>query len=83
MLWGVFPLFPRISWESHFWGAATGVAMAFAFRHIPPAVSDPREVIWEDEGFEPEEGLGSPAPDEEDEHGGRTWRSSNSWERFN
>lgn len=83
MLWGVFPLFPRISWESHFWGAATGVAMAFAFRHIPPAVSDPREVKWEEEGSEPEEGMGPPAPDEEDEQGGRTWRSSNSWERFN
>lgn len=84
MLWGVFPLFPRISWESHFWGAAAGVSMAYAYRKVPSAVHDPREITWEDEEDEPpaaqEEGTMDGA--EDDEQGGRSWRSTNSWQRF-
>lgn len=80
MLWGMFPLFPRISWESHFWGAAAGVAMAFLYRNVPSAVHDPREITWDDEEDEPP--TGDEAAGEDDEQGARSWRSSNSWQRF-
>jgi len=82
MLWGVVPLFPKISWESHFWGAAAGVVMAFAYRRIPSVVRDPREIVWPDE--EEEEGPPAEVTDaaEMDEQGTGSWRTSHSWQRF-
>jgi membrane associated rhomboid family serine protease len=84
LLWGMFPLFPSISWESHFWGAAAGVALAFIYRNVPSAVRDPREIRWEDEeeeGTAPE--LSSPSTaDEGDEEGARSWRTSHTWQEF-
>lgn len=41
MVWGLFPLVERISWESHLWGALAGAAMAGVFRKVEPAISDP------------------------------------------
>lgn len=41
MVWGIFPIVPRISWESHLWGAVVGTFMAWLYRHVPPAVQDP------------------------------------------
>lgn len=32
MIWGMLPLQPEISWESHLWGAASGVLLAFYYR---------------------------------------------------
>ncbi|NUM50336.1 MAG: rhomboid family intramembrane serine protease [Flavobacteriales bacterium] len=32
MVWGVFPIKYEISWESHLWGLAAGVALAFVFK---------------------------------------------------
>ncbi len=49
LLWGMFPIIPRISWESHFWGAAAGVAMAFLYRKEESAVREPRPIVWEDD----------------------------------
>lgn len=49
LLWGMFPLFPQVSWESHFWGAAAGVAMAYLYRSIPSAVNDPPPIVWADD----------------------------------
>lgn len=78
LLWGMFPIFPRISWESHFWGAVAGVAMAFLYRNVPSAVRDPRPIVWE-EDQEPtdEEGDGpqppSPEPSPEPWHSTDTW----------
>lgn len=54
MLWGVFPIVPRISWESHFWGAAAGLAMAFLYRSIPAAVQAPPPIDWGEDGSEEE-----------------------------
>ncbi len=82
LLWGMFPIFPRISWESHFWGGAAGVIMAFLFRHVPSAVSDPRPITWDDEEDEPQEPGDPLEPDpvmEDDEQGARTWRSTDTW----
>ncbi len=32
MVWGLFPIHPDVSWESHVYGAISGVVLAFAFR---------------------------------------------------
>ncbi len=53
MFWGIFPIVPRISWESHLWGAVVGVMLAWVHRTEPSPVKD-REPVLEDE---PEEAL--------------------------
>lgn len=55
LIWGIFPIVERLSWESHLWGAVAGVAMAFIHRQVPPAVSDPKPafLVEEDEVDEP------------------------------
>lgn len=46
MFWGIFPLQPEISWESHLWGSASGLLLSFYYRHQGPA----RPVAsWENE----------------------------------
>jgi membrane associated rhomboid family serine protease len=32
LFWGIFPIKPEISWESHLWGALSGLALAVLFR---------------------------------------------------
>lgn len=32
MVWGMFPINPDISWESHLWGAVSGIILAFYYR---------------------------------------------------
>lgn len=50
MWWGVLPLVPHMSYESHFFGAAAGVVLAFMYRGVPPAhVAPPIEFPEEDE----------------------------------
>jgi membrane associated rhomboid family serine protease len=53
MIWGIFPGDPRISFESHFFGALTGVVLAVALKNRDPAPPEKR-YSWEDE----EEGEG-------------------------
>ena len=53
MVWTVFPQQPGISWESHFFGALTGVIAAFVFRHndpLPPV----KKYDWEDDPDNPD-----------------------------
>lgn len=47
LAWGVLPIKPGVSWETHLAAALIGVAMAIALRHldIPPR----RRYTWEDE----------------------------------
>lgn len=52
MFWGIFPLKPEISWESHLWGALSGLILAWYYRHQGPVR---HKASWENE------------PDEEDE----------------
>ncbi len=48
MIWGIFPTRPEISFESHFFGAATGTVLAFLLRHRDPA--PPQKIYsWENE----------------------------------
>ncbi len=49
MIWGIFPIVPRMSWESHLWGGVAGTLMAFLYRHIPPAVQDPQLPVYDED----------------------------------
>jgi membrane associated rhomboid family serine protease len=48
-IWGIFPGDPRISYESHLFGAAIGVALAILFKTYDPAPPE-KKYSWEDEG---------------------------------
>jgi len=36
MFWGIFPIKPGISWESHLWGGISGFGLALLFRKSAP-----------------------------------------------
>jgi membrane associated rhomboid family serine protease len=48
MIWGIFPTKPGVSFESHFFGAVIGVALAILLKNHDPA-PPPRKYSWEDE----------------------------------
>ena len=48
MVWSIFPQQPGISYESHFFGAASGVLAAFLFRRLDPPQPE-KHYSWEDE----------------------------------
>lgn len=48
MIWGVLPLAPGISFESHLFGALAGLACAFLLRACDPLPERPR-YSWEDD----------------------------------
>lgn len=48
MLWGIFPGDPRISFESHLFGAVIGVALAFILKNHDPAPPK-KQYSWEGE----------------------------------
>ena len=48
MVWSIFPQEPGISYESHFFGAASGVLAAFLFRRLDPLQPE-KHYDWEDE----------------------------------
>jgi membrane associated rhomboid family serine protease len=51
MIWGVFPSEERISFESHLFGAVTGIFCAIIFRHYDP--KPPEKIYsWEQENYE-------------------------------
>jgi membrane associated rhomboid family serine protease len=54
MVWGVLPIQPGVSWESHLAGALIGLVMAIALRRldVPPR----KRYSWEDEVGGPETG---------------------------
>jgi membrane associated rhomboid family serine protease len=47
LAWGVLPIDPRVSWETHLAAASIGVLMALALRRfdVPPR----KRYVWEDE----------------------------------
>jgi membrane associated rhomboid family serine protease len=51
MVWGVLPIQPGVSWESHLAGALIGLVMAIALRRldVPPR----KRYSWEDEEGDP------------------------------
>lgn len=46
MIWGVLPVLPHISWESHLMGAIAGVLMALYYKHEGPIKTT---YAWENE----------------------------------
>ena len=46
LVWGVFPIYPHISWEYHLFGAISGFIAAFIYRKKGPQA---REWSWERE----------------------------------
>jgi membrane associated rhomboid family serine protease len=45
LIWGILPLEPGVSWESHLYGLLTGAMLSWVFRHKGPQ----RRVFWQDE----------------------------------
>ncbi|WP_339736723.1 rhomboid family intramembrane serine protease [uncultured Sunxiuqinia sp.] len=52
MFWGIFPLKPGVSWESHLWGAASGLLLSIYYRNQGPQRP---HFEWEDEPEEDDE----------------------------
>ena len=52
MIWGVFPIYEKVSWESHMLGSIAGFFLAVYYRHEGPQKP---EYFWEDEEDEEEE----------------------------
>jgi membrane associated rhomboid family serine protease len=75
MVWTVFPQQPGISYESHFFGALTGVIAAFLFRHndpLPPV----KKYDWE--GEDPDNPAGSiDSPGDGNQFNGRAHPAGN------
>jgi membrane associated rhomboid family serine protease len=46
MFWGLFPIKPDVSWESHLWRAASGLLLSFYYRHQGPVRP---KASWENE----------------------------------
>lgn len=62
MFWGIFPIKPGISWESHLWGSASGILLAYYYRNQGPI----RPVSsWEHETDEDDEEEASDGINEE------------------
>ena len=56
MIWGIFPSQPDISFESHFFGAMIGIALAVLLRNYDPFPPE-KQYSWEqDEATDPEPG---------------------------
>ena len=51
LVWGIFPFEFKVSWESHLFGALTGLALAFVFRKYGPP---PSRKTWDEEDEEEE-----------------------------
>jgi membrane associated rhomboid family serine protease len=51
LIWGIFPIIPEISWESHLFGGLTGLFLAFLYTDEGP---QKEEKHWEDDTNEEE-----------------------------
>lgn len=48
LVWGILPIMPELSWESHLWGGFAGAAMALLLRKVPPAHL-PKPIVFTEE----------------------------------
>ena len=67
LVWGIFPIYKQISWESHLLGSLAGVITAFYYRKEGPQA---KKFEWEEEKNEPETGDEYWKKDNEDMYGG-------------
>ena len=44
MFWGIFPVKPDISWESHLWGGVSGFGLALLYRKSAPPDAEEEEI---------------------------------------
>lgn len=44
MFWGIFPVKPDISWESHLWGGVSGFGLALLYRKSAPPGTEEEEI---------------------------------------
>jgi len=53
LFWGIFPIKPEISWESHLWGGISGLGLALLYRkHTPFNQMTQDEVEEPDDSYE-------------------------------
>ena len=66
LIWGIFPIDPRISWEGHLWGAVSGIVMAFYYSKykIRRFKFDWEEEEEEDDDDDKDKSAGNDDPDE-------------------
>ena len=67
LVWGILPIDPQISWESHLLGSLAGIITAFYYRKEGPQA---KKFEWEEEKNEPETGDEYWKKDNEDMYGG-------------
>jgi membrane associated rhomboid family serine protease len=70
MFWGIFPIKPEISWESHLWGALSGLLLAYFYRHQGPKRPVPawQNEMEDNEDNEDEEWMQPDEPDDQVEN---------------
>lgn len=63
--WGVLPLQPDVSWESHLFGGIAGSLMAWLYRKLPPAHVPPPPVYHQEDDEEDERPMDNADPGDE------------------
>jgi hypothetical protein len=53
LIWGIFPMEPRVSWQGHFMGLIVGIWLAFYFRSEGPRRPKYQYEIEKEMGIEP------------------------------
>ncbi|MFA6125890.1 MAG: rhomboid family intramembrane serine protease [Bacteroidales bacterium] len=61
MIWGIFPIEDRVSWESHLSGLLTGLCLAFYYRNRGPKGS---RLFWQGHGYSEDDEAESESADE-------------------
>lgn len=56
LFWGIFPIQPEVSWESHLWGGLSGFGLAVVFRNalprpliLPEYEDDAEDLVWQED----------------------------------
>jgi membrane associated rhomboid family serine protease len=50
LFWGIFPIKPEISWESHLWGGVAGFGLALLTKKPAPEYEDDQDIDAENDG---------------------------------
>jgi len=69
MIWGILPFDSKISWESHLFGALTGISLAFIYRNEGPIR---QEYQWRNHQFDEDENENSEYNENEPDESNKT-----------